>query len=562
MYATVPHANTGQETKATPLTVRSGSTAGTMPAWVPLLLSLPAWIPLVWAAAKARWNGLVPTAFVHYDYPYYLANGRQHFANGFHLAYSNPYASFQSPNIYFQPHLFLLGVMQRLGLSPDVTMILFNVAAVVFASLAAGKLHQEWVGWRTPAQKLGLVCFFWGGGILALGGALVGLATHGIFTRSLVTFDAANGWWMLNFGRNLVNPFEAYYHGLFLLAILLLIRRQFAGTLAVAVVLSVSHPFAGLGLALLLAVYATLEVVLKSGAASWKLLAGSCVVVMLHVGYYLVFLNQFADHRATEQQWNFETLYRFWTFVPALYLVGILAFGRLTRWKNLQPVLADPRMRLGLVWFAVIFALTQNDLVMPPKQPIHFAHGYDWMALFFLATPVLLPMIEKMLAIRRIPLRALTLACFLAVFLSDNLLWFASFVDPEVQWNAITLTREQEGVLNWLGRHAIARSYVASSDQWINYLTATYADARGWSGHSVNTPHFEERKREVAETFSEGKPIPTANPVYYIPARDLHWMPPLGSRPVYANSGYQVWFYMPGLYAPPVGGAGGNRSGR
>ena len=550
MHATLPDANTGQETKAVPPTAQSGPPTGALPAWVPLLLSLPAWIPLAWAAAKAWRNGLVPTAFVHYDYPYYLANGRQHFADGFHLAYSNPYASFDSPYIYFQPHLFVLGFLQWLGLSPDVTMLLFNVAAVVFASLAAGMLYQEWVGWRTTAQKIGFVCFFWGGGLLAVGGALAGLATHSIFTRSLVMFDAANGWWMLNFGRNLVNPLEAYYHGLFLLAILLLIRRRFAWTLAVAAVLSASHPFTGLGLALVLAAYAALELVLKSAAASWKLLVGSCVVVLLHVGYYLVFLNRFADHRAMELQWNFETLYRVWTFVPALYLVGILAFGRLTRWKNLKPFLADPRMRLGLVWFAVIFGLTQNDLVMPPKQPIHFAHGYDWMALFFLATPVLLPMIEKMLAIRRIPLRTLTLACFLAVFLSDNLLWFASFVDPEVQWNAITLTSEEKGVLDWLDGHAVSRSYVASSDQWINYLTATYTDARGWSGHNVNTPHIEERRREVGEAFAAGKLIPTANPVYYIPARDLHWTPPAGSRPVFANRSYEVWLYAPGPSAP------------
>jgi len=390
---------------------------------------------------------------------------------------------------------------------------------------------------------VGFVCFFWGGGVMALAGALFGLASHGIFMRSLVTFDAANGWWMLNFGRNLVNPFEAYYHGLYLWAILLLIRRRFAWTLAVAVLLSASHPYTGISLPLVLATYSALELILKSGAASWRLLAGSCAVALLHAGYYLVFLDRFPDHRAIQEQLSFAWFYRFWTYVPALYLVGILAFARLTRWKSLKPFLADPRMRLGLVWFTVIFGLTQHDLIMKPMEPIHFAHGYDWTALFFLATPALLPLIEKLQAIRRISVRSVALAGFLAVFLSDNLLWFASFADPEVQWHTITLTRAQKGVLDWLGGHAVTRSYVASSDQWINYLTPTYTDVRGWVGHDDTTPHVAERKRQVADTFAAGKLIPTTNPVYYIPARELHWTPPLGSRPVYANQTYEVWLY-------------------
>jgi len=248
-----------------------------------------------------------------------------------------------------------------------------------------------------------------------------------------------------------------------------------------------------------------------------------------------------------QEQWNLDWPYMFWTFVPALYLVGIFAFGRLTRWKNLKPVLAQPRMRLCLAWFAVIFGLTQHDLVIRPRQPIHFAHGYDWMALFFLATPALFAAMEKMLAIRRAPLRVAALAGFLLLFLSDNLIWFASAADASAPENAVSLTRDDKDVLDWLGRRAAAPAYVASTNQWVNYLTPTYTHVRSWSGHDYNTPHGKEKKRQVTEAFSAGKPIPTTNPVYYIPARSLHWTPPEGSREVYANQTYEVW-----LYAPPV----------
>src|ERR1700733_3634859 len=82
-----------------------------IPLIVPLLAALPAFFPLAWTALRALRSGLVPTAFIQYDLPYYVANGRQHFAQGLHLTYGNPYASYGTPAIYFQPHIFLLGAL-------------------------------------------------------------------------------------------------------------------------------------------------------------------------------------------------------------------------------------------------------------------------------------------------------------------------------------------------------------------------------------------------------------------------------------------------------------------
>src|ERR1700685_505466 len=71
-----------------------------MPLLVALVMGLPAFIPLAWTALRAWRNGLVPTAFVQYDLPYYVANGRQSFVHGIHLNYGNPYASYGTPAIY------------------------------------------------------------------------------------------------------------------------------------------------------------------------------------------------------------------------------------------------------------------------------------------------------------------------------------------------------------------------------------------------------------------------------------------------------------------------------
>jgi len=158
---------------------------------------------------------------------------------------------------------------------------------------------------------------------------------------------------------------------------------------------------------------------------------------------------------------------------------------------------------LLLVWFGVVFALTQHDLLVKPMQPIHFAHGYDWMALFFLAAPALIPILER--------LRGPALAAVLLLMLSDNLCWFASFLSPEVQRYAITLTPPQHRTLQWLRHNATARDVVAADDAAINYLTSTYASARSWHGHVHNTPHAAKRKQEL-----ENNVFPAPGPNLFI----------------------------------------------
>ena len=299
-----------------------------------LLLALPALIPLGHSLHAAWSQGLVPTGFIQYDMAYYLANAREHFDQGLSLTYGNPYAPAGTPAIYFQPHVLLLAFLQAAGLPPAIAFNLFGLFALALASVAAIRLYTELVGFDTQAQKLGLVCFFWGGGVLSILGLIFGLLGGTGWAKSLFLFDPNDGWWMLNFGRNLVYPTEAYYHGVFLFAILFLVQRRFGMALALTALLSASHPFTGLSLALIVVVYAALELIARSGASSAKLLVGAIAITGLHVTYYLVFLNRSADHRALRSQWELDWPYTAWTFGPALYLVGFLAFTRFTRWAS------------------------------------------------------------------------------------------------------------------------------------------------------------------------------------------------------------------------------------
>src|SRR5579862_1382123 len=90
----------------------------TFPFWLVLLLALPALIPAGHAYLKPLHDGLVPTGFIQEDMPYYMANAREHFDQGFQWTYGNPYAGYNTPANYFQPHIFVLGCLERLGLDP------------------------------------------------------------------------------------------------------------------------------------------------------------------------------------------------------------------------------------------------------------------------------------------------------------------------------------------------------------------------------------------------------------------------------------------------------------
>lgn len=511
------------------------------PGWIccaVILLSLPALVPLAGALLVPYLNHRVPTGFIEYDLPSYLAEGRAYFHPGIHFVYSNPYAGFNSPAIYFQPQTMLLGLIQQTGLDPGVTFNIFGLLALVFAAAAAVLFYKEIVGIQTTAKKIGLLCFFWGGGIFTLVGLMLTLARRAPLS-SVWEFEPTWGWWMLNFGRNLVYPTEAYYHGVFLLSVLALIRGRLGWSLALAVLLCCSHPFTGLTLILLLVAYSALELALRSRAVNFPFLLAAIVIAALHLFYYMIWLNRFSDHRALQAQWQKAWLYSPKVFVAALILVGCLAIWRIasSRFRCFRA----PRNRLFAVWFLVVFALTQHNLIMRPLQPIHFAHGYDWMALFFIGAPVLIGALDYLLRIPS-PLRRwgiLTLLLFF--FVLDNAAWLTKIAAHNEF--VVSLSRNESDTLSWLSQNAKSGDMVVCRDELISYLVSTYSPARSWQGHEKNTPSMERRHEEVERAFSQGRILPEwkRNSVIYV--SPVAWSPPadLSLRRGYANSDVAIW---------------------
>ena len=506
--------------------------------WAVILLSLPALIPLAGALLVPWLKGRVPTGFTEYDLPYYVANGRAYFYPHFHLTYGNPYAPYDTPSIYFQPQTLLLGLIQKLGFHPGVTFNIFGLLALLFAATVAVKFYIEVVGAETTAKKIGLVCFFWGGGIFTLVGAGLALARHGTLL-SVFEFEPTWGWWMLNFGRNLVYPTEAYYHGVFLLSLLALIRKRFILCLALAALLCASHPFTGLSLILVLIAYSALELVLRSGAVTLRFMLVAILIAGLHLTYYMVWLNRFNDHRVLQAQWQKAWLYPPKVFVAALMIVGCLAIWRIasSRFRCFH----EARTRLFGVWFLAVFALTQHNLIMRPLQPIHFARGNDWTALFFIGAPMLIAMLDYLLKLTRPWLRAGALTLLMGVFLLDNAAWLVkNAIHNEF---LVSLTRSESGVLTWLSHNLKSGDMVVCEDETISYLVSTYTWGRSWQGHEKNTPHVQQRRAEVDEAFSQDRILPEwkGHGVYFVsPAT---WLPPaqFPLTRLYGNAEFAIW---------------------
>jgi uncharacterized protein YaiI (UPF0178 family) len=253
----------------------------------------------------------------------------------------------------------------------------------------------------------------------------------------------------------------------------------------------------------------------------------------------MVWLNRFTDHRVLQQHWGKAWIYPPKVFIGALILVGCLAIWRLAS-SRFRP-LRDARVRLFAVWFVVVFALTQHNLVMHPIQPIHFAHGYDWMALFFLGAPLLIAILDRILKMPSPLARNAALALVLGLFLLDNASWLVkSAVSNEY---LVSLTKNQNAALRWLSRNVKPGNLVVCQDGLVSYLVSTYSPALSWQGHEHNTPFMELRHDEVERVFNQEQALPEwkRHGVFYVsPAA---WVPPadLSLTQRYANSEFAIW---------------------
>jgi hypothetical protein len=525
--------------------------------WASLALLLP--VIVLYACEYLR-GGF--TGFIQYDQPYYMANARKFFDGGFHFLYGNPFSPDPgTPAIYFQIHLLVLGLVQAVtGCDPGLLYVIFGFFAALVCVRVAIALYEQVAGLGTGAQWAGLVLFIWGGGVLAL----TGLAFH-LFHRSnvqttltdLFHFDPSQGWWFLNLGRNLVFPTEAYYHALALGAVLMAMRNNFRVAFWLTLILSLSHPFTGLQFLLILLVWCGWEMgFLRNRTIPFTFPAMLLAILAFHLAYNIFLLNLFPEHRVLFVQWSFAWGEPVSAFLAADLLVGFFAWRAMRNWKLAAELFSGAANRLLLTWFVVSFILAHHDLVIQPRQPLHFSRGYTWIPLFLLGAQPLLRMLEKSFCLKSRILRMAAVGSVFLIGLSDNLAWFglhgAMAMAPRwgITWlpeDGFCLSAADRQLYGWLMQRPVPHVELLitpDSDVSLIYLAMTYTDYRGWYSHYALTPFANQRKRELADFFQTGT-LPSGwrgrTILLILPKADPHdYRGNLAWPILYENDGYRV----------------------
>lgn len=460
-------------------------------------------------------KGYAPTWFMQYDQPFYMANARAVFRNGFSPLYGLPSSPFaNTPRIYFHSIALLLGTILKLtGLSPGTVYMGFGVVAGLAMFRSALELCFVYIG-RPQALSDWLACLvvLWGGGIVFLTSVAQALVpgTHwpGLWHGSFA-LDPFEGFWFLNLGRNVFFSTEAFYHLIFLACVLCVVRRRYGLAAATMALAAATHPFTGLELLLIVGTWAMVGLLLNRPIAPplWFLLA-TIVVLALLLGYYLVALPWLSpEAHQVEKQLAFPWTMPWSTIVVAWGPLMLLAAIQLLRPGDRIQRLRRPELQFALVWFATTFLLANHEWFIPPHQPLHFTRGYVWTPLALLALPLIRDAFRYLLSIDR---RALGLAgaaglLFLATL--DNIAWFARcyggiITDRDVSMRL--LTTDDRAVLRRLAKPDMRGRLVLSEDESIGYLVIVYVPLRSWVSHDYNTPFARQRAAELHAFFATG----------------------------------------------------------
>jgi hypothetical protein len=400
----------------------------------------------------------------------------------------------------------------------NIVFLIFTAVASVICSRVALALFEHLIGLNSPAKKIALVLFFWGSGVFVLAGIgkllIVGPGDQAMTFERIFDFDPFRGWWFLDFGRNLLFGTEAYYHALFFGAILLAMRRRFVGSAIATLVLSMSHPFAGIELLGVLMAWIVLErALLRTRVIPIYYLIAIPVILVAHATYYLWYLPHASpEHAAVAQAWSSAFVLSWESLLASNALVFPLALWTVRTSERWRKYFSQASSRLLAVWFFVALFLANHELFMKPIQPLHFTHGYIWTPLMLIGAPSLVALIAYFLRKRWLGLIAVVAIC--ALFLLDNGLWLTTFnLRPDVITDGVMITPDRWDILMELRKPEYADALVLSRDVSIahlsrhvdlSYLATAYTPLRSWYSHWANTPYREQRGDELVALFNRG----------------------------------------------------------
>jgi hypothetical protein len=457
--------------------------------------------------------GFRGTGFIQYDQPYYSANGREVFERGNGFAHPNPYDSDSAaPVIYWHWFTWLLGFgIKKLGCEPGIQYVIVGVIASIVCSYLTFRLVEHVL----PDPRFRTLLYFlvmWGGGILCLGRLAENVINHRQAQMELFKHDPAQGWWFLNWGRNLVYPTEAVYHSIVAATWLGLLRARWRLALLGTALLAATHPFSGLQL--LLMVFAWLTLLVLRGRSRDMLMRWATVAAMLvgFLGYYTIYLPSFEGHSLLQQRWLVDWPVPAVTMLLAYGPVALVAGARI--WADRRRL--DPRVYLFATCVVVSFLLLKHGWFINARQPVHFTRGYIWMPLCLIALPALQRLL--LYARSKATLAALGGVIMVSVVtVSDNVIFVVE------QWRRHDgvgwyLTKGERGMFSWMDQHGLD-GVLLCPDLRVSYLSATFTSVRPYIGHDASTPLQESRLEDV-ELWLDGGYPPSMIDYVLVPRED------------------------------------------
>ncbi|MCE9589801.1 MAG: hypothetical protein K8S99_04690 [Planctomycetes bacterium] len=425
------------------------------------------------------------TGFIQEDQPKYTAHGRAIFERGNGLSYPNPYdPSPEAPAIYFHWFLWLLGFgVVKLGFDPGLQYVTLGVIAALWCGWATLRLVETVL----PDPRYRSLLFFvamWGGGVLCVAAVVANVFEHRPMTENILAFDPGDGLWFLSWGRNVIFTTEALYHAIMASVWLAVLRNRPGLALLGGALLAATHPFSGLQVLLILFVwfgYRTLADRNRSSLTHWLT---TVALLACFLGYNVLFLESFAQHRAMLPIWTTADY-----LIPVSFLLlAQLPIGLCAVWPRRHAHTPPNRTIVFLVICCVVsLLLAKHEWFVRPHQPIHFTRGYFWMSLCLLALPTLQAIL---VALRRRISRvgvAIVVAAVMPFAVLDN----AAFI--AWQWRGeplgVYLSPASRDMFRWINDRHLAGVLLTMNGGEI-FLSATYTAMRPYIAIIVNTPDF------------------------------------------------------------------------
>jgi hypothetical protein len=515
-----------------------------------LILLLPVIIFYCCHFAQDKNGEAIPTGFIQPDQPYYIANAREYSDRGdVSLAYPLPFSSdYHNDAIYFQPHILVLGILLPVtGLDPGVLFVGFGALFSFLCVFICLKLYNEVTHHdKSLIGKAGNVIFIWGGGVLFILGFVTCFLITGDVKYSIndaFIFDPSAGWWCLNPGRTFIYPMEAYYHFLFFSALYCILKKEYKTALAVAALLIFSHPFTGIAVAIILTSWSLLEVIIRKSKLPIYFPAVMVVLLLSGAYYYLIYLKSDHEHAVLMKQWTLDWSGKAINFIPAYFLVGILAVARLVSKAKFLSFVSMPFNRLLLVWLFVNLGLENHDLFITPHQPLHFSRGYVWAALFLIGYPAFIRFFNDQSKYLNVFAKRLLIAVMVFFFCLDNIMWFAKYSYWQYDGTGMRLNKDEVELFHFLEENQYKDHLLLSPDLELSYKATVYTKYRCFYSHNFNTIDPAGKRLMVSNFYEKclvGKEM-KGKPVIYIREEGGKNCFDEEARKIYGNKRYTVF---------------------